>query len=471
VALNLRRAILRRAIITTVVIFVLSLAISFAGGSLDLALANPGWPIAMSVGIGIFSALQMIWKIKKSVLDGIPSCIAMRSVNRADYADANWQSIDDYGVQLESRGYTFMGDFAIHPSPPQFKGVASCFLDGGSCTMVEVQHIMNAQRLDLQPADTTQVHFSIFSFLAGNIAVMDTGRTPNAVNYLLANNLVMGECHPGAGLMDLLEKHARRLAKIQQNTGQTVANDLTMERYVLQQRERFDAARTKISAMNGYQIASEIDEFDASPKLEISLSDAALRALVPRSLASLEMRPDARSFPPIIDTQSSLVSSTEAAATIARVEQTAEMQSLRPQIDSGASWFYWIAGLSLVNAISAALGSNWGFVIGLGFSQVLSGLSGAGDSASDGGAGLSVALRMILWGLNLALIAGVAFIGWRARRPSTVLFVVGLVIFALDTLLFVFAQDWVGIGFHALALYFIWKGFSAAQQYNALARR
>jgi hypothetical protein len=471
VALNLRRAILRRAIITTAVIFVLSLVISFASGGPDVAPANLGWPIAMSLGIGIFSALQMIWKIKKSVLDGIPSCIAMRRVNRADYPDANWQSIDDYGVQLQSRGYSFMGDFAIHPSPPQFKAVASCFLDSSSRAMVEVQHIMSAQRLDLQPADTTQVHFSIFSFLAGNIAVTDTGRTPNAVNYLLANNIVMGECHPGAGLMDLLEKHARRLAKIQQNTGQTVANDLTMERYVLQQRERFDAVRTKISAMNGYQIASEMDEFDASPKLEISLPDATLRALVPRSLASLEMRPDARSVPPIVDAQSSPASSNEAAAAVAGVEQTAEMQSLRPQIDSGASWFYWIAGLSLVNAISAAFGSNWGFVIGLGFSQILSGLSGAGDSAGDGGAGLSVSLRVIFWGLNLAFIAGIAYIGWQARRPSTVLFVIGFAIFALDTLLFVFAQDWVGIGFHALALYFIWKGFSAARQYNALARR
>ena len=27
---------------------------------------------------------------------------------------------------------------------------------------------------------------------------------------------------------------------------------------------------------------------------------------------------------------------------------------------SGAQWFYWIAGLSLVNALSAAFGSQWG---------------------------------------------------------------------------------------------------------------
>jgi hypothetical protein len=226
--------------------------------------------------------------------------------------------------------------------------------------------------------------------------------------------------------------------------------------------------------MSGYQMAGEIDMFEADPTFDMTLPDATLRALAPRSLATLERQPDAIAYPPIIDAQAASAANgrtgpddgrvTQAAAIQTAEMQTAEMQLLRPKIDGGASWFYWIAGLSLVNAISAALGSNWSFIIGLGFSQVLSGLGGSGFDGQE----VPVMLRVIAWGLNLALITGFAYIGWRARRPSTVLFVIGLIIFALDTLLFVYAQDWVGIGFHALALFFIWQGFVAARRYKTL---
>ena len=36
------------------------------------------------------------------------------------------------------------------------------------------------------------------------------------------------------------------------------------------------------------------------------------------------------------------------------------------QLKSGASWFYWIAGLSLINSIAAVSGGSWRFILGLG---------------------------------------------------------------------------------------------------------
>src|ERR1043166_6289200 len=38
---------------------------------------------------------------------------------------------------------------------------------------------------------------------------------------------------------------------------------------------------------------------------------------------------------------------------------------------SGASWFYWVAVLSLVNSGAAAVGSSWRFIIGLGITQII----------------------------------------------------------------------------------------------------
>src|SRR5512138_3090367 len=48
----------------------------------------------------------------------------------------------------------------------------------------------------------------------------------------------------------------------------------------------------------------------------------------------------------------------------------AELMALDARIKSGAAWFYWIAGLSLINSVAALSGSKWGFILGLGITQV-----------------------------------------------------------------------------------------------------
>ena len=40
-------------------------------------------------------------------------------------------------------------------------------------------------------------------------------------------------------------------------------------------------------------------------------------------------------------------------------------------LKSGASWFYWIAGLSLINSFIALSGSDYGFILGLGITRII----------------------------------------------------------------------------------------------------
>jgi hypothetical protein len=42
-------------------------------------------------------------------------------------------------------------------------------------------------------------------------------------------------------------------------------------------------------------------------------------------------------------------------------------------------------------------------------------------------------------------------------------------LFALDGAIFLLVQDWVGVGFHAFALFMILRGYSAARQLPAPA--
>ncbi|MBI4332353.1 MAG: hypothetical protein HY673_13855 [Chloroflexi bacterium] len=44
---------------------------------------------------------------------------------------------------------------------------------------------------------------------------------------------------------------------------------------------------------------------------------------------------------------------------------------LENRFKGGASWFYWIAGLSMLNTLFVIIGAGWTFFIGLGITQVV----------------------------------------------------------------------------------------------------
>jgi hypothetical protein len=125
-------------------------------------------------------------------------------------------------------------------------------------------------------------------------------------------------------------------------------------------------------------------------------------------------------------------------------------EKLRMRAQSGVSWFYWIAGLSVVNSIIAATGSTWGFMAGLGVTQMIDGVALAIGPAS----------KVIALGLNVVIAALVVGLGIWASRSSKV-YVCGMILYALDGGIFLLVQDWVGLGFHGLVLFFLWGGYTA----------
>lgn len=125
---------------------------------------------------------------------------------------------------------------------------------------------------------------------------------------------------------------------------------------------------------------------------------------------------------------------------------------------SSANWFFWIAGLSLVNSIIHLTGSDMSFVIGLGAVQVVDVVARQmGTSGQLLGFGVAVA------------IAGV-FVGFGAlcRGRRAFAFYVGAALYAVDGLLFLIVGDWLSLGFHAFALVMIIRGPSALGRLQAL---
>jgi hypothetical protein len=496
--LNLRRAVVRNGLITGLLCLVLSLGLSLFTGGMQFNLANLGWPILLALGIGAFTSWQVSANIKRGVLKSLPkefSYVALRYGEPVNGIAIDWDTIDDYAIQLMARGYTRLGEFTTMPLSPHFVGVAACFADRTATTMVEVQYIQMNKGVSANLPNVGGVHFSISSLLGGVITATTTDHKIAASNYLIRGSNSAVASYPGLGLLPLLEKHTRLVARLVERSGKRPTSGLGMNHSVLLQRERFAQARARVEAMSGYEIARQIDAFEAEPRTNWATSSSRLAKLADRPLSALESSEYARGRAAILnldgtpfrgnaaaqETNAGTVSTGDVdgvtvmahSSDSATAEQVtaADMQAedpraeeLRKQIDSGASWFYWIAGLSLVNAIIAAAGSPWSFIIGLGIPQVMTAIASGmpGDAAST-------VIIAILWIVSFAIAGFFAACGWFAKRPSVAAFIAGMVLFGLDTLIFVYAEDWIGVAFHALALYFFWKGLSAAREYKKLA--
>ena len=150
-----------------------------------------------------------------------------------------------------------------------------------------------------------------------------------------------------------------------------------------------------------------------------------------------------------------------APAPLPTTSATATLSGDDPQavarLRSGASWFYWIAGLSLINSVVALTGSNWRFIFGLGLTQVIDAL---GREFSGGALAVMLALDVIVTGMFVLF-------GVFAHKRHLWAFIVGGVLLLLDSLLILLFKDWIGLAFHAWVLFSLFVGAKACQQLNA----
>ncbi len=132
------------------------------------------------------------------------------------------------------------------------------------------------------------------------------------------------------------------------------------------------------------------------------------------------------------------------------------------QVKNGANWFYWIAALSMINSAIFIFGGNWNFFAGLAVTQIADSLMVA-ISRSDG---FSVA-KIIALAMDF-IIAGIfVMCGIFAGRLQSWAFVIGMILYALDGVLALLLGAFLSAGFHAFALFMIYKGFAASRHLTA----
>ncbi len=126
-----------------------------------------------------------------------------------------------------------------------------------------------------------------------------------------------------------------------------------------------------------------------------------------------------------------------------------ELARRLPGFQSGARWFWWIAGLSAVNVACDLAHAQVNFVLGLAFTLLAHGMFAAN---------IGVALV-----IDVLFIGGFWFIGQQAQKGRTWAFAVGVVVYLVDGLIYLQYQDWMPVAFHALALFYIGRAFMGLQ--------
>jgi hypothetical protein len=125
---------------------------------------------------------------------------------------------------------------------------------------------------------------------------------------------------------------------------------------------------------------------------------------------------------------------------------------------SGVKWFYWIAGLSLVTSIISVSGGSWRFILSLGTTQLIDELAKALSGPEFG--------PFHVIGLVLDLLVTGMFVGFGLLAGKRFLwaYILGMVIFLLDGLILLIAPDVIGIIFHALVLFWMFRGLQAGRE-------
>jgi hypothetical protein len=136
---------------------------------------------------------------------------------------------------------------------------------------------------------------------------------------------------------------------------------------------------------------------------------------------------------------------------------------------NGAAWFYWIAGLSLINTILVLTHAGLSFALGLVITMIPDNIAAeiafkpGGNKAALGGA----------LAFDAAILGLFVLCGYLSQRRILPVFALGMVIYLLDGLLsflLLGISDFVGLAIHAYALWSMWSGFLAYRQLNTLER-
>lgn len=125
----------------------------------------------------------------------------------------------------------------------------------------------------------------------------------------------------------------------------------------------------------------------------------------------------------------------------------AEVARRTPAAIQGARWFWWIAGLSLLNTAAFAAQANASFSLGLAFTQLA-------HAVFQSNAGVAYAI-------DAFFVGGFLLVGHQAQRGQAWAYVLGGGVYLCDALVDLKFGAPLPVVFHGVVLLFIVRGYQA----------
>jgi len=140
---------------------------------------------------------------------------------------------------------------------------------------------------------------------------------------------------------------------------------------------------------------------------------------------------------------------------------------LERRFKSGANWFYWVAALSIINSLVLQFGGDLHFIFGLGVTQLMDAVL-AGVLSNAEPAPLLTLIAVIIAAIPAAVCA---LLGYLARMRMAGFYMLGMILYVCDTLLFLLLMDILNVVFHGFVLFGMYGGFRAMRALNNLDRQ
>ncbi len=132
---------------------------------------------------------------------------------------------------------------------------------------------------------------------------------------------------------------------------------------------------------------------------------------------------------------------------------------LEARARNGANWFFWIGGLSIINTIIYMFGGSISFIIGLGATQFVDGVATA--FITEYGSEISTVIKLVAFAIDIGIAGIFVVAGLLSRNKYRWALITGMVLYVIDALIFILVSDWMGLIFHALALFGLYGGLRA----------
>lgn len=142
----------------------------------------------------------------------------------------------------------------------------------------------------------------------------------------------------------------------------------------------------------------------------------------------------------------------------ARREQSRknDLEKQVEQPNKSYGWFMTIGILSIINSILIISKANLRFIFGLGYTQIIDGIF------------LNASQNFKIIGLLISvLFTSIFFLIWYyAKLKRSWAYLIGIILYSLDMLIFIVYKDWLSAGFHVYALLFLILGYSRLLKTN-----